>query len=127
MAVIIIIVIFSVFIRQYTPARGFLCDDVIAYITKFGSGKKAKLIYDNGDSGTTVVLKVPQQAKPVDTNTASKIEKEEPVDVGIDLEDINCKPKKANKDIDVSYLYSNIDDSDEDLKSVVTKALKNKK
>lgn len=122
MAVIIVIIIFSVFVRQYTPARGFLCDDVIEYITKFGDKRTARLIENNGESDTVVLLNATNQPKVKSSeqkNDVKKIDEE----VGIDLKDINCK---VAKDVDVSYLYSNIDDSDEDLKSVVSKAINKK-
>ena len=92
-------------------------DEVIGYITRFE------------DKNLTVVKQIPivQNKEVVNKSIERKVEpepKSEPEpEVGIDLEDIKAKEVK---DVDTSFVYGNIDDSDEDLKSVVQKAMASK-
>lgn len=109
---VLLLCMFSVFIRWYLPARGFLCDDVIAYITRFGKDRKividdSPIVIKSGD------VKYEKQQKHI-VKKASE---------GVSLEDINAK---KHKDINTNYLYSNFDDSDEDLTSVVSKGIRAK-
>lgn len=123
MEYVITILCFSVFIRRFIPAHGFLCDSVIEYTTRFGSNQsKIKSSDEKIDVEKMIAPVKQQQNKPVQKtisqqrNSESRKLKNE----GVDLSDIKAK---QYKEVNTDYIFSNIDASEENLTSVVKKGL----
>ena len=116
MYVLIGLLVLSVVIRRYIPDKGFLCDDRISALTYFGEARKYELrnISECGPEAY-IVMRDPE---PV----VERVMKQPAQDnSGIDLSDINAK---TQDEVDMSNLYGNLDDSDEDLSSMMDKVLK---
>ena len=87
----------------------------VASLTYFGEARKYELrdITEQGPEAY-IVLKDPEETvrrerRPAQNNS------------GIDLSDINAK---TQDEVDMSNLYANLDESDEDLSSMMDKVLK---
>ena len=111
------LLILSVYIKRFIPERGFICDSNIDKLTHFGNDRRYELRDITGiDESSLISIKpIEIQQTPVRENT-STID-----DSGIDLEDINAKRRD---EVDISSMYSNIDESDESLSDIMGKVLK---
>lgn len=119
MELLIILLIISVFIRRYIPFKGFLYDEAIGALTKFGKDRTDDLVViDEEELKQRVKTKQPTKVQQKPTT------KPKPVQEGIDLDDV--KAKRYNE-VNTDYIYSNLDSSDEPLASVVKKGLQSSK
>lgn len=124
MEAVIVILILSVFIRRFIPAKGFLCDEQIERLTYFGEARNIELRDITGvDADSLVTLKkptVPLGHQPVQREQPMPKVQKPYQSEGVDLGDIKAK---QSKEVDTDYMFSNIDDSDEDLTSVIKKSM----
>lgn len=113
MFICFLLIVFSIYLRRFIPAKGFLCDDSIETLTAFGSSRRIELRnLDDCDIEDMVYI----SNRP--THKTSK----ESVDVvnnnGIDLKDIKAK---QYDEVDTNYMYGNMDASDESLADTLRK------
>jgi len=111
MYVVLFLMIFSVFIRRFIPARGFLWDKDIDALTLFGNTRKIELRNFEGAS-ITIAKESVQGISTVQPETVV------PRAEGVDLGDIKGK---TYKEVDTNYMYGNVDDSDESLADTLRK------
>ena len=115
MEVIFIAMILSIVVRRFLPIKGFLWDKDIDKVVWFGEPRVIELRdMTNRDSGDIIkFIKTDNKTKAIKDNS-NKIED------GVELSDIKAK---ECKEVDLDYMYANIDDSEESLSDVVKKGL----
>ena len=113
MYAVFILLIFSVFIRRFIPAGGFLLDEEVEQLTAFGAQRKIEL---RNLEGCTPEDMVTISSHKLNTNTQQTFSK--PVSEGIDLTDIKAKQRV---EVDTDYMYANMDAGDESLADALRK------
>ena len=126
--VIIFIVILAVFIRRFMPAKGFLFDKYTEQITSFGEQRVVKLKNLTGYKiedlvNTEPVVNVNMNTNNVTTDTSNARNSNEDIEVkdtdeGVELADIS---NKSTEEVDVDYMYANLDASEESLSETMKK------
>ena len=131
MYVFIAILVISVYLKKFIPSKGFLCDEKIEKLTYFGSARTYELrdITEVGPEAFIVLKPVnaEEHKYKFERNREDQQATEQsstPVDSGIDLDDINAK---SQQEVDMSNMYTNIDESDEDLSSMIGRVFNNGK
>lgn len=122
MYVVLFLIIFSIFIRRFIPAKGFLLDPEIEALTYFGESRKIEL---RDLSNCNINDLVTISDKPVQIPTQQVVPvmptaQPAPVQVseGVDLKDIKGK---AYAEVDTDYMYGNMDASNESLADTLRK------
>lgn len=114
MFICFLLIVFSIYLRRFIPAKGFLCDDSIEALTAFGSSRRIELRnLDDCDIEDMVCI----SDRP--THKTSKPAMDVVKDSGIDLKDIKAK---QCDEVDTNYMYGNMDASDEGLTDTLRKA-----
>ena len=122
MYVVFFLIIFSVFVRRFLPAKGLLLDKEIEQLTFFGNSRKIELRNLTGYNAEDLVTIASQPAQirtnvqnqavqPIATSTVTRTE-------GVDLGDIKGK---TYQEVNTDYMYGNMDASDESLADALRK------
>ena len=113
MFIYFLLIVFSIYIRRFVPAKGFLCDNSIEALTAFGSSRRIELRnLDSCDIEDMVCI----SDRP--THKTPKPIADVVNDNGIDLKDIKAK---QCDEVDTNYMYGNMDASDESLADTLRK------
>lgn len=112
MFILFLLIVFSIYIRRFVPAKGFLCDSSIEALTAFGSSRSIEL-RNMEDCDIEDIITISSKHEPV---VQRKVE--DTSSQGIELKDIKAK---EYDEVDTSMLYGNMDASDESLADVMRK------
>ena len=115
MYVVFGLLLFSMFIRRFIPARGFLLDKEIEALTAFGETRQITLRNLEGVNLGDMVKISDTPVTPISQPVQQAVYA---ADDGVDIEDIKGK---TYKEVDTDYMYSNMDSSDESLASALRK------
>lgn len=121
---LVIIMIISVFIKRFIPAKGFLCDETIERLTYFGDSRVIQLRnlngYDEKDLVTVDTKRAAINTQAVQQNIqiTKAFSTTQNTVSGVSLQDIKAK---EYSDVNTDYMYGNIDDSDESLADTMRK------
>lgn len=113
MFICFLLIIFSIYLRRFIPAKGFLCDESIEALTAFGSSRRIELrnLEDCNIEDMVCISDRP-------THKTSKPNVDVVNDEGVDLKDIKAK---QYDEVDTNYMYGNMDASDESLADTLRK------
>lgn len=113
MFICFLLIVFSIYIRRFVPAKGFLCDNSIEALTAFGSSRRIELRNLDSCDIEDMVCISDRPTYKTPKPTADVVN-----DNGIDLKDIKAR---QCDEVDTNYMYGNMDASDESLADTLRK------